>query len=135
MKLSLENIGMIKNADVDLNGITVICGDNNTGKSTIGKALFCVFNSCYDIDNNIIRQMVYNLIIDINNEIRSFVINMIDDNERINMTFIRHVSIQSSINDFLKYFENLSEDIEEGKKQILYFFSTSLSPKYYSLIQ
>ena len=69
MKLSLENIGMIKNADVDLNGITVICGDNNTGKSTIGKALFCVFNSCYDIDNNIIRQMVYNLIIDINNEI------------------------------------------------------------------
>ena len=45
MKLSLKNIGMIKNADIKLNGITVIAGKNGTGKSTIGKTLFTIFNS------------------------------------------------------------------------------------------
>lgn len=45
MKLSLNNIGMIKKADIKLNGITVIAGKNGTGKSTIGKTLFTIFNS------------------------------------------------------------------------------------------
>ena len=35
MKLILENIGKISKADIQLDGITVICGENNTGKSTI----------------------------------------------------------------------------------------------------
>lgn len=39
MKLELKNICKIKNAEVELNGITVIAGENNTGKSTVGKAL------------------------------------------------------------------------------------------------
>ena len=43
MKLKLENVGKISSANIDLNGITVIAGENNTGKSTIGKMLFCVF--------------------------------------------------------------------------------------------
>lgn len=45
MKLSLKNVGMIKNANIKLNGITVIAGKNGTGKSTIGKTLFTIFNS------------------------------------------------------------------------------------------
>lgn len=45
MKLTLKNIGKFNNAEIDLNGITVIAGENNTGKSTISKALYCVFNS------------------------------------------------------------------------------------------
>ena len=44
MKIKLENIGKIKSAEVELNGITVIAGENDTGKSTVGKALFCVTN-------------------------------------------------------------------------------------------
>lgn len=53
MKISLENIGMVKDTSVEINGITVIAGNNNTGKSTIGKALFAVFNSAYSIENQI----------------------------------------------------------------------------------
>lgn len=45
MKLTLKNIGKIGTASVDINGITVIAGENNTGKSTVGRALFSVFNS------------------------------------------------------------------------------------------
>jgi len=40
MELQLKNIGMIKEANVKLDGLTVIAGENDTGKSTVGKALF-----------------------------------------------------------------------------------------------
>jgi predicted ATP-dependent endonuclease of OLD family len=40
MKLQLENIGMIKNANLQFNGLTVIAGENDTGKTTVGKILF-----------------------------------------------------------------------------------------------
>lgn len=53
MKLSLRNIGKIGRASVDIDGITVIAGANNTGKSTVGKALFAVFNGVYDIKKKI----------------------------------------------------------------------------------
>ncbi len=56
MKLSIENIGKIHSAEIEFNGITVIAGENNTGKSTVGKTLYGVFNSCYNITNHIKRQ-------------------------------------------------------------------------------
>ncbi len=40
MRLYLKNIGAIKEADVKLDGLTVIAGENDTGKSTILKTLF-----------------------------------------------------------------------------------------------
>jgi len=40
MRIQLDNIGMIKQADVKLDGLTVIAGENDTGKSTLGKILF-----------------------------------------------------------------------------------------------
>lgn len=45
MRLLVKNIGKISNADIKIDGITVIAGPNNTGKSTIGKILFCLFDT------------------------------------------------------------------------------------------
>lgn len=42
MELQLKNIGMIKEANVKIDGLTVIAGENDTGKSTVGKALFAI---------------------------------------------------------------------------------------------
>lgn len=53
MILSLKNIGKVKSAKVELNGITVIAGENDTGKSTVGKALYSIFNSFYKIESKI----------------------------------------------------------------------------------
>lgn len=53
MKIKISNIGKIKEADVTINGITVIAGENNTGKSTVGKALYAMFNSFVDVQNRI----------------------------------------------------------------------------------
>ena len=58
MKLSLKNIGKIGTASVEINGITVIAGENNTGKSTVGRALFAVFNSFYNIQQQIESERV-----------------------------------------------------------------------------
>ena len=53
MKLSLKNIGKVRQASVELNGITVMAGENNTGKSTIGRALFALFRSFFNINMRI----------------------------------------------------------------------------------
>jgi predicted ATPase len=40
--LTIKNIGMIKQAKIALNGLTVIAGENDTGKSTVGKLMFAI---------------------------------------------------------------------------------------------
>jgi hypothetical protein len=42
MKLTLERIGAIQHASIDLVGLTVIAGENDTGKSTLGKVSFAL---------------------------------------------------------------------------------------------
>lgn len=56
MKLSLKNIGKIEYASVEIEGITVIAGENDTGKSTVGRTLFSVFNSFYNIEEQIQKE-------------------------------------------------------------------------------
>lgn len=53
MQISLKNISKIKEADIKINGITIIAGENNTGKSSVGKALWAIFNSFYNIDKEL----------------------------------------------------------------------------------
>ena len=60
MKFKCENIGMISSADIEINKISVIAGLNSTGKSTIGKAFYCMFNGFSDIEKSI--EMEYYLI-------------------------------------------------------------------------
>jgi len=45
MELQLKNIGMIKEANVKIDGLTVIAGENDTGKSTVGKIIFCIIKA------------------------------------------------------------------------------------------
>lgn len=56
MKLRIKNIGKIEDAIVEFNGITVIAGENNSGKSTVGKVLYSVFNSFYKVEEQIYNE-------------------------------------------------------------------------------
>lgn len=56
MKLCLKNIAKIEDAEIEINGITVIGGENDTGKSTVGKALFSVFSSFFEIQHQIYKE-------------------------------------------------------------------------------
>ncbi len=61
MKLCIDNFAKISHAEVAIDGITVIAGENNTGKSTIGKILFSLFNSFSGIEEKILRQQQHEI--------------------------------------------------------------------------
>jgi len=109
MKLSLKNIGKIKNAEVEINGITVIAGENNTGKSTVGKALFTIFNSLYKINEKIINDRMVSI-----NRIFDLLILDRDDIGKLDSeTFEEIISFSKKLaesrNDYL-HDENLLQD-------------------------
>ena len=56
MKLSIKNFAKIKEAEITIDGITVITGENNTGKSTVGKILFSWFNALSDVEEKILQK-------------------------------------------------------------------------------
>ncbi|MGE5340562.1 MAG: AAA family ATPase [Candidatus Omnitrophota bacterium] len=45
MEIEFKNTGMIEEAGIELNGLSVIAGKNDTGKSTIGKLLFSIIKT------------------------------------------------------------------------------------------
>lgn len=104
MKLHLENLAKIKNADIEINGITVIAGENNTGKSTIGKVLYCLFECFFDIDKKIKMEKL--------NALRRNLIRWIDFDFsiRINITFYKDI-LQIS-DDVYKDKDALAEELK-----------------------
>jgi AAA15 family ATPase/GTPase len=56
--LGIKGIGKIQNSQIRINGVTVIAGENNTGKSTFGKALYCVFNAFCNAEKTIYNERV-----------------------------------------------------------------------------
>lgn len=65
ISISISNLAKIKEAKVKINGLTVISGENDTGKSTVGKAIYSIVKSinnyntsgAYDIKRAILSQM------------------------------------------------------------------------------
>lgn len=49
MKIKLQGIGIIKDSEIELNGLTVITGDNNSGKTTVGKVVYSLFDAVSNI--------------------------------------------------------------------------------------
>ena len=62
MKLTIQNIGKIeKKASIEINGITVLAGINGSGKSTIGKILYSIYNTFYDSNKQIYEEKIYSI--------------------------------------------------------------------------
>lgn len=68
MKLNIKNLGRIKEAEIKIDGITIIAGENNTSKTTVGKVLFSCFNLLNNLEKDIysdkkysVQKEVYNL--------------------------------------------------------------------------
>lgn len=61
MRLLMDGIGKVADTEIQLDGITVIAGPNNSGKSTIGKALFALVNSQYDFTTRVLTGKTANI--------------------------------------------------------------------------
>lgn len=61
MKLKIRNLAKISEAEVELNGITVIAGYNSTGKSTVSKALLSVMSAYSNLSGKIRAQKNFNI--------------------------------------------------------------------------
>lgn len=56
MRLNIRNFAKIKEAEIIVDGITVIAGENNTGKSTVGKIIFSIFHALSGIEDKIMNE-------------------------------------------------------------------------------
>ncbi len=90
MRLKLQNIGIIEEADINVDGITLIAGQNDSGKSTVGKVLYALIrgvNLDEDSFNASKNEFVKNRIRDVRNLLlRTKSAN--EEDERIQSEFI-----------------------------------------------
>ena len=105
MKLKISNFAKIEEADIKIDGITVICGDNDTGKSTIGKILFSIFSSNYNsakriqseqglsIINNIFKLQLTPLQLDNFSDFANKCTNEILNTNNVNLDNIKNIII------------------------------------------
>lgn len=106
MKLSIRNVGKLKEADVEINGITVITGENDTGKSTVGKVLWSIFNSFFEIKKQIRTDKISSIL----EELRR--VSSIQD-IRNNLVHSSIVEYDLDLNDFLKQLEKKIEVLND----------------------
>ncbi|PCG19699.1 AAA family ATPase [Brachyspira sp. G79] len=119
MELQLRNIGMIKGADIILDGLTLIAGENDTGKSTVGKALYAVVaglnnaHKYHDLDNR--TDIIINSIMINNNLENAVLIKLKDKNSKIYTIYKKEQNNYDNINDFISnYIRNFfDEDIKD----------------------
>ena len=78
MKITIKNLGAIRQADFTLGELTIICGGNNTGKTYATYALFGFLSFwreviSIDVPNDVVRDLLYEGSIEL--EIDDFVMN------------------------------------------------------------
>lgn len=125
MKLKLQNIGIIEEADINIDGITLIAGQNDSGKSTVGKVLYALIRGVNgdEISHNWNKlQFVNRRIRDIDN-LLSRTKSSNEKDEKIQSEFItnfsnklrsrlRPISVLISSSD-IKIYEAINNDLKD----------------------
>ncbi|MGD2086377.1 MAG: AAA family ATPase [Candidatus Aminicenantes bacterium] len=121
MLVTFKNTGMIKEADIRLDGLTVIAGENDTGKSTIAKLLFCIiktFNRAEEYGKSTIERKIKNLIEDYYDTFRKKADNAAAEMAKNTFNQIENHAIQLL---------NIAEDKIEEKEKIKANISNSVN--------
>lgn len=125
MKLTLDNIGNVKHAEIEINGISVIAGQNGTGKSTISRSLFSIFSANYDLINKISNDRMKA----INNYLEGYFSDIEINRKRSSeIGIVRRINSSSFYTELIKiisetlvtiFGQNYSEHNEESIKEII----------------
>ena len=111
MELIIQNFAKIKQAEIKIDGITVIAGENNTGKSTVGKILFSLFNSVSNIEEKIDRQRKYEIMEVCQTAIRNYYAHNLERNASNQLRYIS----SRRIADFVAGELRAGAEIDPGK--------------------
>lgn len=57
MNINIKNVGVIQDSSLELKGLTVITGQNNSGKTTVGKILYSIFSAKEDLYDDATRDI------------------------------------------------------------------------------
>lgn len=121
MELNINNFAKIEKADITIDGITVIAGENNTGKSTVGKILFSLFNALSNIEERIYEERLKEIRTSNRLIVQSCLLN-VDEVKKMPMRSILEIERKVSrvIEDKLKNVNGLNETcIEELIKNVI----------------
>ncbi|RDU73206.1 hypothetical protein CQA57_05395 [Helicobacter anseris] len=118
MEIRLKNIGRFRDAEVEIKTITVIAGENGSGKSTVGKALFGVFNALSNINRRIEAERVNNLKNDIRELIFTWRSQLWEIGDSILNMFVHHSIVGRIATEILKIYSREEQITEEQIKAI-----------------
>lgn len=117
MRLIIDNFAKIKHADIVIDGITVIAGENNTGKSTVGKILYSSFNSLCDIDLKIEQERLKS----IRNIIRRVLRNtLMNDSDSLGTNFSSRIPINQISKDLTNQLIQVEEQVTKSLYESLF---------------
>lgn len=124
MKIRLKNIGIINDSQIEINGLTVIAGENSTGKSTFGKALYATINALHDFDKHLERdkyRLVFNVILslliehkdteDLFTDARRFI-------DKLKENKLSNRKISSIFKEFTEHLELSAEEVDSAIQKI-----------------
>ena len=151
MELTLQKVGIINNATVNLNGLTVICGSNNSGKSTAGKALYATIESLSNLEEKFHDELVMNyrrVFINVSRVLDLDSINRYVDFEKMSEMSNKNYSMlieeiyrfhkMPEYENIVEAYISLKEAVEMLSPQLLYDFSikskSNLPKKFYAYI-
>lgn len=113
MKLKIINVGKIyEPAEIELDGITVLAGVNGTGKSTVAKCLYVMFDTFKDINFQVKREKERAIRRIISVSTRDYM-PLQDERRAIDDVFkkIEQTDNQDELNEYLKECFNVDDEI------------------------
>ncbi|WP_157154135.1 AAA family ATPase [Brachyspira murdochii] len=152
MKLTIKNFARIKEAEINIDGITIIAGENNTGKTTVGKVLFSCFNSLNNLEESISLDkkksinreifMLCNLLLNIGNSQNDDKLTLDEINNFANTLYFNYTkkNIYDILIDNLKGYvdlkdENVVDYIKKASKRIEGYINISYEKIGYEKIE
>ena len=128
MRLKINNVAELENIALKIDGLTIIAGENNTGKSTINKCLYAAFNSLNSLSKHVFTDKINSFLTDLKEELisnadgddyreRYFISKIIDNRSFVEE--IKRLSLAAEINDINNFIRTyLSEEIKKRKLTI-----------------
>lgn len=116
MKLVLENIGLLKKAEMNLNHLTVIAGENDNGKSTVGKVIFCVIKAMSRYKEDLQESKEYKITEKLN-ELFFLFRRVLSNDAPSNIDLIRQFQLLLNSNKSLFFLQSFDDLVTQLKSQ------------------